>query len=93
MVLSGLYWPTCPGTATLQAVAGVWSLAKPLLPSHSCAAILQVVAGAGLLLLSLGALAWQARHWLGLTQEVCLCLQLCCLSVMCPEQYSAHLQL
>eukprot|EP00891_Asterochloris_glomerata_P007577 jgi/Astpho2/7577/Aster-02483 len=29
----------------------------------------QVVAGIGLLLLSLGALAWQARHWLGVTQE------------------------
>ena len=55
-------------------------------PSRPCAANLQVVAGVGLLLLSLGALAWEARHWLGITQEVCLCLQLLCLSVMCAAQ-------
>ena len=45
----------------------------PSKPSHSCTAILQVVVGVGLLLLSLGALGWQARHWLGVTQEVCVC--------------------
>ena len=58
------------------------SLALPK-PSHARPAVLQVVAGIGLLLLSLGALAWQARHWLGITQEVCLCLRSCFAYLSC----------